>query len=237
MSNDSTLPTPGAMPLTMSSLEIADRTGKEHAHVMRDIRAMLASLQDADSVSQSKFGGTYLDAQGKERPCYRLPKRECLILTSGYSVELRAAIIDRWMELEAGTSAANVSFMVPRSLSEALRLAADQAEKIERQNAQITAMAPKAEFHDNVAEAINCQTVEEVAKILGTGQNRLFAWLRAESILMKSNRPYQRFVDEGYFRVVERAYKDNRGEAHTYTRTLVTGKGLAYIQRRFVDAA
>lgn len=237
MSQDNTLAATGGMPLTMSTLEIAERTRKEHAHVMRDVRNMLVELQVSEGECQSRFGGTYIDSQGKRRPCYLLPKRECMILTSGYSIELRAAIIDRWMELEASASGANVHFMVPRTLPEALRLAADQAEQIERQSAQITAMTPKAEFHDQVAEAINCQTVEEVAKILGTGQNRMFAWLRNEGILMKSNRPYQRYVDEGYCRVVERAFKDPRGEAHTYTRTLITGKGLAYIQRKFGSAA
>ncbi|MDV6329153.1 phage antirepressor KilAC domain-containing protein, partial [Idiomarina sp. Sol25] len=77
------------------------------------------------------------------------------------------------------------------------------------------------------------QTVEEIAKVLGTGQNRMFAWLRDQRILMASNLPYQRFIDEGYFRTVERQYTDRRGESHTYTRTLVTGKGFAYIQKRF----
>lgn len=224
---------PSAMPATMSSMEIAERTGKRHDHVMRDIRAMLEGL----NANAPSFGAVYRDAKGEERPCYQLPKRECLILVSGYSVELRAAIIDRWQELEALDAPNNVSFLVPRTLADALRLAADQSERIEAQKARIAALEPKADFHDQVAEAINCQTIEEVAKVMGTGQNRLFAWLRAESILMKNNRPYQRFIDEGYFRSIEKSYKDGRGEVHTYTRTLVTGKGLTYIQRRFRSAA
>lgn len=80
---------------TMSSREIAELTGKQHAHVMRDIRIMLEEIG-----GQSKFGSTYRDAQDKLRAQYSLPKRETLILVSGYNVELRARIIDRWMELE-----------------------------------------------------------------------------------------------------------------------------------------
>ena len=49
---------------------------------------------------------------------------------------------------------------------------------------------------------------------------------------MRNNLPYQQHLDAGHFRVVEKQYNDGRGESHTYTRTLVTGKGLAYIQRR-----
>ncbi|THV25854.1 hypothetical protein FAA97_02420 [Peteryoungia ipomoeae] len=81
----------------MSSREIAELTGKRHDHVMRDIRSMLVTLQ----INGPTFGGVYVDAKGEARSCFNLPKRETLILVSGYSVELRARIIDRWMELEA----------------------------------------------------------------------------------------------------------------------------------------
>lgn len=91
---------------------------------------------------------------------------------------------------------------------------------------------PKVEFHDAVAGAVNCQTIQEVAKVLGTGQNRLFKYLRNELILMNSNLPYQQYIDAGYFRVTERKYKDEAGDNHIYTKTLVTGKGLQFIQRR-----
>jgi len=138
-----------------------------------------------------------------------------------------------FLTCERQAKAASVHFLVPRSLPEALRLAADQAERLEAQKAQIAALAPKADFHDKVTEAVNCQTIEEVAKVLGSGQNRLFAWLRDQRILKPGNMPYQRFIDEGHFRIVERQYTDRRGESHTYTRTLVTGKGFAYIQKRF----
>lgn len=93
----------GATPLTMSSLEIAGLTGKRHPHVLRDIRNMMAKLNETKS-GLVDFRSTYLDAKGEAREAYNLPKRECLILVSGYSVELRARIIDRWMQLEAALS-------------------------------------------------------------------------------------------------------------------------------------
>lgn len=105
-------------------------------------------------------------------------------------------------------------------------------EKVVELEAKVQEQAPKAKFHDAVAEAINCQSVQEIAKVLGTGPNRLFKFLRDEGLLMRNNLPYQHHLDAGYFRVVEKQYNDGRGESHTYTRTLVTGKGLAYIQKR-----
>ncbi|MDD2704150.1 MAG: Rha family transcriptional regulator [Acidocella sp.] len=83
----------------MSSREIAELTGKRHDHVMRDIRAMIVELYGEDYLP--KFGGVYRGGNGEVRPCFNLPKRETLILVSGYSVELRARIIDRWQELES----------------------------------------------------------------------------------------------------------------------------------------
>ena len=106
-------------------------------------------------------------------------------------------------------------------------------EKVMALEAKVEEQAPKAQFHDAVAEAINCQSVQEVAKVLGTGPNRLFKFMREEGLLMRDNLPYQQHLDAGYFRVVEKQYHDVRGESHTSTRTLVTGKGLAYIQKRF----
>ncbi|MCX8016938.1 MAG: phage antirepressor KilAC domain-containing protein [Rhodocyclaceae bacterium] len=105
-------------------------------------------------------------------------------------------------------------------------------EKVMALEAKVQEQAPKVQFHDAVASAINCHTIQEAAKVLGIGPNRLFRCLRDEGLLMDNNLPYQQYIDAGYFRVVEKQYHDQRGESHIYTRTLVTGKGLTYIQRR-----
>lgn len=123
------------------------------------------------------------------------------------------------------------SFKIPQTLSEALRLAADQSEQIEAQKLLLAEQASKVEFHDQIASAINGQTVQEVAKVLGTGQKRLFAWLRNNNFLMSNNQPYQDNLDSGHCRLVEKRYL-SRGEVVTYTQTLITGKGLSYIQKR-----
>ncbi|WP_375668728.1 MULTISPECIES: Rha family transcriptional regulator [unclassified Bartonella] len=83
--------------LTMSSREIAELCDKRHDNIVRDIRQICTDLK----IEVSKFQGNYKDSTGRKLVCYNLPKRECLILISGYSTVLRAKIIDRWIELES----------------------------------------------------------------------------------------------------------------------------------------
>jgi Rha family phage regulatory protein len=82
----------------MTTVEIAERTGKEHRNVLRDARKMLIQLYGKGGLL--KFEQTYKDVQGKGCPCYALPKNETLTLVSGYSVPLRMKIIQRLDELE-----------------------------------------------------------------------------------------------------------------------------------------
>lgn len=125
---------------------------------------------------------------------------------------------------------------VPQTSAQALRLAADQAERIETQQLLISAMQPKADFHDQVASAVNAQPLMDVAKVLGTGRTRFARWLRERRFLQPNNRPYQVYEDAGYFRVVEKKRRDPlTGEVYTYPQTLITGKGLSYLQRKWAE--
>ena len=90
----------------MDSRDIASLTGKEHRNVCRDIVDQLGQLEGG----VLRFEHTYRNEQNKqEYKCYLLPKRECLILASGYNIKLRAAIIDRWAELEAKNAPVTMS--------------------------------------------------------------------------------------------------------------------------------
>jgi phage regulator Rha-like protein len=88
----------GNAPLTMTSREIAELTGKRHDNVMTDIRKMLDEL----GITAADFSTQYKDSYGRMQPCFNLPHRECMILVSGYSIPMRARIVDRWEALETG---------------------------------------------------------------------------------------------------------------------------------------
>jgi phage regulator Rha-like protein len=93
----------------MSSLEIADLTGKRHPDVVRDLKVMLESLGG----DVSSFARIYRDTMNRAQTEYHLPKRESLILVSGYDVHLRAKIIDRWQVLEAHNAPATANLNDP----------------------------------------------------------------------------------------------------------------------------
>lgn len=138
-------------PATMSSREIAELTDKRHDNVMRDIETQLAPLLGDGGLL--KFEDTYQNSQnGQSYRMYRLPKRECLIVVSGYSVELRARIIDRWMELEAQPSG---SFDLAAMTSAALRELAAKVEEVATLKAAVITMQPKADFYDRTSPHVS----------------------------------------------------------------------------------
>lgn len=140
---------------TMSSREIAELTGKRHDHVMADIRKMLEDI----GIQSPEFSGDYTDGRGRTYECFNLPKRETLILVSGYSVNLRAKIIDRWQELEKAASP-----VLPKTYADALRLYADEVERAEQLAIERDhAVATKAQIGSN-REATAMATASAAAR-------------------------------------------------------------------------
>ncbi|ATO57154.1 phage regulatory protein, rha family [Bartonella sp. 1-1C] len=130
---------------TMSSREIAELCDKRHDHVMRDIKKMLEEL-NAPKFGVVDFSGYYLDSKGETRPCYHLPKRECLILVSGYSTSLRAKIIDRWQELEKQVATPQINLANalenPLTIKQLLLESINQLEDLRN---EVSTLKPKAE--------------------------------------------------------------------------------------------
>ncbi|MBJ7583006.1 phage regulatory protein/antirepressor Ant [Aeromonas veronii] len=259
----------------MSSVEIADLTGKRHDNVMADIRKMLTELYprgcpEISGVGQEPyhrgdrtqykylredtiqalmdfgtggksteypFEGTYINEQnGQSYKCFNLPKRECLILIAGYKITLRARIIDRWQELEQ--QANQPAMMIPQTLPEALRLAAELAEQKMELERKVALDAPAVEFAKQIASIEKGITLSAFAKTVGLGPTKLFATLRERKILMSCrgerwNLPMQEFVDRGYFATRESTYSSN-GEKRISFTPLITGKGQQWLVERLI---
>jgi len=222
----------------MSSLEIANLTGKEHKNVMRDIRNLL----DQGVAALNFELGQYKDANQQDRPCYNLTKKGCLILASGYDAKLREKIIDRWEQLE--TERQTGGFQIPQSYSQALLLAAKQAEKIEQQQKQLQQQAPKVLFADSVSASHTSILIGDLAKILKQngveiGAKRLFVWMRRNGYLIKQpgmnyNMPSQRGMNLNLFEIKETVVTHSDGHTSINKTVKVTGTGQIYFVNKFL---
>ena len=82
----------------MTSLEIAELTGKQHKDVLKAIRNMEPAWE---KVTERKFAlSAYKDVTGRTLPCYSLTKTECLYIATKFNDEARAKLVLRWQELE-----------------------------------------------------------------------------------------------------------------------------------------
>lgn len=118
-----------------------------------------------------------------------------------------------------------------------------QAEKIEQQEEQIKADAPKVLFAKAVETSQRSCLVAELAKILQQngvqiGQNRLFKWLRAKGYLGKTgpyyNQPTQRSMEKGLFEIKQQTINKPDGSIIVTSTTKVTGRGQIYFVNKFL---
>jgi len=208
---------------TMSSLEIAELTGKNHDKVMIDIKSMLDELE----IGHADFRDSYKSLQNKNLICYNLPRRECDILISGYSIKYRTAIIDRWQELELQQA-------LPSTKLEWMKLAVELEEVNQANLLKIEQDKPKVDFALAIKHTDGKVSVGDFAKVLGFGRNRLFKMMRDDKILMSNNIPYQNYQERKYFDVSESMSKpDRNGNTFPLFITSVTGMGQIFLHKKY----
>ncbi|MFD1839122.1 phage antirepressor KilAC domain-containing protein [Paracidovorax cattleyae] len=206
--------------LTMSSREIAELTGKRHDNVMPVCR----SLRDAGvcpeiqetPCTNPQNGQTYMEC--------RLNKRDSLVLIARLSPDFTARVVDRWQELEAQAAPA-----IPRTMAQALRLAADQAEQIELQRAQLEEAAPKVEYVDRFVAAHGAMGFRQVAKLLRANEHEFRAFLQEEKVMYRLGgewTAYQAHIDAGRFVVRSGVATANE---HAFSTTKFTPKGVEWV--------
>lgn len=160
---------------------------------------------------------------------YQLIKRDTYVVVAQLSPEFTARLVDRWQELENQQMP-----QIPQTLSEALRLAADQAEQIERQNLLLEQQRPKVEFVQRYVEAGTTKSLRETAKILKVPERAMIDCLVGDGLLFRQSGnllPYQKYHVKGLFDV-----KTGTTEyGHNYTQTRVTSKGIEYIASRYAS--
>lgn len=183
---------------TMSSKEIAELTGKQHNHVVRDIRNMLDDLQKDDPElvhpEEEKDNRGYTS-------CFHLNKELSITLVAGYNTSMRLTIVRRWQELEAKENQNMIVLPDFTDPAEAAMAWALQYKEKQIALQQLEVAKPKVEFVDKYVERGSLKTLTDVAKELGVSGKVLGKWLRAEGWAWKRTDKLvwmQEFTEKGY---------------------------------------
>lgn len=222
----------------MTSLEIAEVTGKQHAHVMRDIRSLLSQ-----GVSASNFGlGSYTDANGQKRPLFNLTPKGCLILASGYDAVLRERIINRLEYLENGKKVIKTpqtylealeALVATEKEKEQLRIETEQQQAtIELQDKEIKEAAPKVNYYNNHLQSVNTLTSTQIAKQIGMDAEKLHKKLKETNVIYRQSgqwllhSPYSTW---GLHSTRTQTYTRSDGSIGTNVYTVWTERGRRFI--------
>lgn len=224
---------------TMTSLEIAEVTGKRHDSILRDIRNIISQGVDAHNFVET----SYTDKANRQQKCYMLTKKGCLILASGYDALLREKIINRWEELEIKEI---TTTKIPTTFAEALRLAADQAEKLEAQERQLAAnskeivelsgtiatMQPKVTYVDKILASKETVTTTQIAQDYGLSAKSFNILLRNFGIQHKVGGQwilYAKFLPNGYVQSDTIPIEHKDGSSGSVMHTKWTQKGRLFL--------
>lgn len=237
---------------TISSLEVADMTGKKHKNLLADIRGYVYELAELNFQPGDFFyDSVYKDANNQTRPCYQITKKGCEFiahkLTGIKGTEFTARYIERFHDMEQ-----LIADHIPQG-KELLALAVMEAnktiEELENKNTALIEdnerMKPKEIFSDAVTASKDSILVGDLAKILkqrgfDIGQNRLFQKLRYNGYLISRrgsswNMPTQRSMEMGLFEIEERTITNPDGTVKIRKTTKVTGKGQQYFINKFLS--
>lgn len=203
----------------MTSLQIAEITGKPHNDVMKAIRKMEPAWQKVQGGNFSLMQEEVDTNNGghKMRPYYSLNKEECLYIATKFNDEARAKLIKRWKELEEQSKPS-----VPQNYLEALKsLVKSEEEKqqlalenrkqqqeiltISKENMElgnkITEMLPKVSYYDQILQSNATMTVTQIAQDYGMSAIKLNLLLSDMKIQHKMRGQwilYGQFLTGGY---------------------------------------
>lgn len=222
---------------TMSSVEIAELTGKQHYHVMEAIRNMEPAWK---KVNQSKFRLVeYQDAKGEMRPMYELTKTECLYVATKFNDEARAKLVIRWEQLEREKQSQNA---LPGNYLEALKslvISEEQKQQLQIQNEiqseRLKIAAPKVEYFDRTLMAKNTVSTTVIAKELRMSAVTLNKKLKEMGIQYKVGQTWvltAKYQNMGY--TDTQTYTEIiDDETRSYVSTVWTQKGREFVHSLF----
>ena len=211
----------------MSSLELAQVTGKRHDHLLKSIRNMELAWQN---VGNPKFGvSTYSDSSGKKNIMYSLNKEECLYVATKFNDEARAKVIMRWKALEESRDPLQLLKMAVHELEA-------KEQQILLQEQSIKEAAPKVEYCNKVLQSESTYVTNQIAKELGMSARSLNKRLKEFGVQYNQSGTwvlYKRYEGHGYTKTKTHHYYNSLNDQCTSMQTVWTEKGRMFIHDFF----
>lgn len=205
--------------MTMSSQEIADLVESRHDSVKRTVER----LAERGAIQLPPLGEVK-NHLGQSVAVYQIGKRDSYVVVAQLSPEFTARLVDRWQELES-----QQAMQVPKSLPEALRLAADLAEQQQQLKQELAAAAPKVEFVDRYCSANGSMSFRQVAKLLNAKEPEFRMFLIDRGIMYRLGgalTPHHQHIEAKRFEVKTGTTNTSN---YAFSQARFTAKGVQWI--------
>lgn len=215
--------------MTIESREVAKMIGRQHKELLRDIRRYLSDISTSADLRSSDFfiESLYKDKKGEERLCYLLTKKGCEFVANKMTGKkgnlFTASYITKFNKMEK--QQISVQFEIPQSYSEALRLAADQQDQLEKQK-------PIVEYTKTMLLNPGLETTTAIAKNYGMGAKKFNNLLHELGIQYRQGKTwflYAKYQDKGYTHVEPFGYVDSDGMDQIRNTSKWTQKGQKFL--------
>lgn len=213
--------------------------GKEHKNVIQSIENLKKDVLNFQPMF--KMSVTH-DSYGREQPMYLMNRDGFTLLAMGFTgskaIQWKLRYIEAFNEMEERLKSGNQ--LTEKERLQLMLFSKNEMEVVTAYNKlveiekapliqTIEEQKPLVSFANTVANFSDSIDMNEMAKLckkeeINIGRNRLFSILREEKILMANNNPYQKFIDNGYFELVETTKTTSYGDK-LFTKTMVKGKG------------
>lgn len=255
--NSNVHPMPGGVPVVFerdggvfaNSRDVAAFFGKRHDHVLRDIDNLLKDMPAPDLGAAPFLEAAYFDANNQTRRCIDMSRDGFTLLGMGFTgakaLEFKLKYMAQFNAMESALRNRAAGFQIPTTLSEALRLAADQADTIDRQKLQIAAteakvaeQAPKVDVYDRIANGDGLFNLTHAAKILHQQPHAFNKRLAMDAWIYKrvgSDRwtAYQDKLHRGLLEHKTTTVTRTDGTEKVVDQVMVTPKGLVALAKKF----
>lgn len=224
---------PANTPVTVTSIELLKIVNEERAKAGESVVRHNVFLSRCKDELDGEPYKIFVESAKGQTPAFEaieMTQDQCKLVAMRESKSVRRHVLARLKELEA--KVAQPAFQIPATLSAALRLAAEQAEQIEQQQAQLAITAPKAQALDRIAQADGEMCITNAAKTIGVQPKKLFEWMERHDWIYrrpgsKRHTAYQARIKAGYLTHKVTTVERSDGSEKVVESVIVTPKGLA----------